>query len=88
MWLQGNKFYAKRDCASFVLFRNIEQKCINHPNKCRKSKGELHISTCTFEKREDSAKTESQNDIEETITNFSNNKNTIFYKLRRLLFQI
>ena len=30
-----------------------------------------------FEKRDDSVKTESQNDTEETTTNFSNNKNTI-----------
>ena len=45
--------------------------------KCRTCNGNHHISICTFEKRDDSVKTENQNDTEETTTNFSNNKNEI-----------
>ena len=45
--------------------------------KCRNCNGKHHISIRTFEKRDKSVKTESQNDTEETTTNFSNNKNTI-----------
>ena len=50
--------------------------------------GKHRVSTYTFETREKSAKTESQNDTEETITSSLNNKDTVFSKLRRFLFQI
>ena len=56
--------------------------------KCRKYNGKHRVSTCTFETREKSAKTESQNDTEETITSSLNNKDTVFCKLRRFLFLI
>ena len=45
--------------------------------KCRNCNGKHHISICIFEKRDDSVKTESQNDTGETIANFSNNENTM-----------
>ena len=45
--------------------------------KCQKCNGKHHISICTFQKRDDSAKTESQNDTKETTKNSSNSKNTI-----------
>ena len=62
----------------FICFNSEHlAKMCKSSYKCRKYNGKHHISICTFEKRDDSAKTESQNDTEETITNFSNNKNTI-----------
>ena len=56
--------------------------------KCRKYNSKHHVSTCTFETRDNSARTESQNDSEETITSSLNNKDTVFCKLHRFLFQI
>ena len=44
---------------------------------CHKCNGKHHIRICTFKKIGDPAKTESQNVTEETVTNFSNSKNTI-----------
>ena len=62
----------------FICFNSEHlAKMCKSSYKCRKCNGKHHISICTFEKRDDSAKTESQNDTEETTTNFSNNKNTI-----------
>ena len=62
----------------FICFNSEHlAKMCKSSYKCWKCNGKHHISICTFQKRDNSAKTESQNDNEETITNFSNNKNTI-----------
>ena len=56
--------------------------------KCRKCNGKHHISICTFEKRDESVKTESQNDTKRPQLTFQTTKTLYFCKLRRLLFQI
>ena len=62
----------------FICFNSDHfAKIFNSSYKCRKCNGKHRISICTFEKRDKSVKTESQNDTEETTTDFSNNKNTI-----------
>ena len=56
--------------------------------KCCKCNGKHHISICTFEKRDESVKTESQNDTKRPQLTFQTAKTLYFCKLRRLLFQI
>ena len=76
--MDASKQVLRQKGLCFICFNSEHlAKMCKSSYKCRKCNGKHHISICTFEKRDDSVKTESQNDTEETSTNFSNNKNTI-----------
>ena len=77
--MAARKQILRQEGMCFICFNSGHlAKMCKSSYKCRKCNGKHDISICTFEKTDESVKTESQNDTEDTTTNFSNNKNTIF----------